>query len=61
MPRSQPSKLPNIEDLIMLVMMIIGIIIVIRTILIAITQSQPPMIPKPVVVVMPKPICLIAP
>jgi hypothetical protein len=48
----------NLEDLLMLVMMVVGVIIAIHTILNAIL---PPSHPTTVVIPLPKPICLIAP
>jgi len=58
MPRSKPSSLSlNPEDLLIMIMMIIGVIIAIHTILNAILPSHP----TTVVIPLPKPICLIAP
>jgi flagellar biosynthesis protein FliQ len=48
----------NLEDLLMLVMMVVGVIIAIHTILLALTQSQPTA-PMPIPKLMP--ISLIAP
>ena len=58
MPRSKPSKLPNIEDLIMLAMAIIGLIIVIHAILVM--NATPPSHPTTMVVI-PRQVALIAP
>ena len=59
MPRISTIRL-NLVDVMLLIMMIIGIVIAIHTILLAVIQPTP-MIPKPVVVILPKPIGLIAP
>jgi hypothetical protein len=60
MPKSKSSKLPNIEDLIILAMAIIGLIIAIHAILMM--NTTPPSNPTTMVVI-PKlmPISLIAP
>jgi len=57
MPRRMAIRL-NFDDLVLLIMMVVGVIIAIHTILNAIL---PPSHPTTVVIPLPKPICLIAP